>query len=148
MDDDTDAGTTVTGTTTGRAGSEWAPPGRWGLQRMSEAVCWEGEEDEDEDEDENETDDGEDSIALGNSFRSPGAGRRGGGRRASPLGPARSGSRAEASEEHAVERETRWPEGMPEGMPTITYQPLSDDESSDDEEMKEILRKYNIGATR
>ena len=33
-------------------------------------------------------------------------------------------------------------------MATITYQPLSDDESSDDEEMKEILRKYNIGATR
>jgi hypothetical protein len=148
FDDDTDAGTTVTGTTTGRAGSEWAPPGRWGLQRMSEAVCWEGEENENEDEDENETDDGEDSIALGDSFRSPGVGRRGGARRASPLGPARSGSREEASEEHAVERETRWPEGMPEGMPTITYQPLSDDESSDDEEMKEILRKYNIGATR
>ena len=143
LDDDTDAGTTVTGTTTGRAGSEWAPPGRWGLQRMSEAVCWEGEEDET-----NEADDGEDSIARGDSFRSPGENGRGGGREASPLGPARSRSRAEASDEDAAERETRWPEGMPEGMPTITYQPLSDDESSDDEEMKEILRKYNIGATR
>ena len=41
-----------------------------------------------------------------------------------------------------------WPEDMPEGMPVITYEPLSDDESSDDEEMREILRKYDIGETR
>jgi len=34
----------VTGTTTGRGGGEWVPPDRWALQRMSEAVCWEGEQ--------------------------------------------------------------------------------------------------------
>jgi hypothetical protein len=36
---------------------------------------------------------------------------------------------------------------MPEGMPTISYQPMSDDESSDDEEMRAIYAKYDIGAT-
>jgi len=30
----------------------------------------------------------------------------------------------------------------PEGVPTITYRPLSDDESSDDEEMRALYRKY------
>ena len=108
-DDETDAGTAVTGTTTGRAAGEWAPPDRWGLRKMSEAVCWE-----------------EGAEGEATSPRTP----RGDGV-ASPGPPA-----------------GYWPEDMPEGMPVITYEPLSDDESSDDEEMREILRKYDIGETR
>jgi hypothetical protein len=41
-----------------------------------------------------------------------------------------------------------WKKEMPEGMPMIAYQPMTDDESSDDEEMRAIYAKYSVGATR
>ena len=40
-----------------------------------------------------------------------------------------------------------WTKDSTEGVPTILYHPMSDDESSDDEEMRAIYAKYNIGAT-
>jgi hypothetical protein len=150
-DDETDAGTAVTGTTTGRGASEWALPARWRGQRMSEAACWEGEERrETKDADSGSGDDASASpgrtmlrISDDASYLSPPA-LGGGSARPSPR---RARSRDSDSDERS-EKEYAWPgDAAAEDVPTITYQPMSDDESSDDEEMRAIYAKYSVGAT-
>ena len=150
-DDETDAGTAVTGTTTGRGASEWALPARWRGQRMSEAVCWEGEErSETKDADSGSGDDASASpgrtmlrISDDASYLSPPA-LGGGSARQSPR-RARSG---DSDSDERSEKERAWPgDAAAEDVPTITYQPMSDDESSDDEEMRAIYAKYSVGAT-
>ena len=154
-DDATDAGTAVTGTTTGRGASEWALPTRWGAQRMSEAVCWDEEISHDAESSgtKREEDDREREAAVSVSpRRGVNANRDGAGSPKklprSPLGsPTIHGDETDEQARKETASATFWAEEMPEGMPTISYQPMSDDESSDDEEMRAIYAKYDIGAT-
>ena len=68
----------------------------------------------------------------------------GGSARPSPR-RARSG---DSDSDERSEKEYAWPgDAAAEDVPTITYQPMSDDESSDDEEMRAIYAKYSVGAT-
>ena len=118
-----DAGTAVTGTTTGRADPDgWTPPTRWGVQKMSEAAIYDPAGDDD---------------APGR-LRSPA--------RAPDGGPSLdefAGARS------AEERERIESTAVAEVMPTISYQPLSDDEDSEDDElMKRLLKKYGVSAPK
>ena len=108
-----DAGTAVTGTTTGRADPDgWTPPTRWGVQTMSEAAIYDPA---------------------------------GGGDDA----PGRLRSPARAPDELAEERDRIESTAVAEVMPTISYQPLSDDEDSEDDElMKRLLKKYGVSAPK
>ena len=152
-DDGTDAGTAVTGTTAGRGASEWALPARWGpSQRMSEEVCWENEEGRDfgargGSGDGASTPSGRTSPAVDDaSYLSPRALLGGGSPRRSPRRARSSDSDSERERER--ERDYARPiDAAADDVPTIAYQPMSDDESSDDEEMRAIYAKYSVGAT-
>ena len=155
-DDDLDNCTTVTGTTTGRAGGEWVPPSRWGLQKMSEAVCYGGEigqtVQEHQEEEEDEQDVQERTPRKTACDGGPGEGcsvqgekrGKGGERVASVLKQSRSGAGIGSSNDAmtAGNGDRERASGVPEGVPTITYRPLSDDDSSDDEEMRALYAKY------
>ena len=114
-----DAGTAVTGTTTGRgADSDWTPPTRWGLQRMSEAAMYDPSGDD-----------------APRKLRSPGSLEDG--------GTSRDGTAT------AETRERLESVAVLEGMPTISYQPFSDDEDSEDDEMMvELMKKYGVSAPK
>ena len=150
-DDETDAGTAVTGTTAGRGASEWALPARWGpAQRMSEAVCWEDRESRRGADagsgDDADAGSGRASPAADDaSYLSPRTLLGGGSPRRSPrrARPGESDSERERSERDFA----RPGDAAAEDVPTIAYQPMSDDESSDDEEMRAIYAKYSVGAT-
>ena len=152
-DDGTDAGTAVTGTTAGRGASEWALPARWGpSQRMSEEVCWENEEGRDFGARGGSGVDasapsGRTSPAMDDaSYLSPRALLGGGSPRRSPRRARSSDSDSERERER--ERDYARPgDAAADDVPTIAYQPMSDDESSDDEEMRAIYAKYSVGAT-
>jgi hypothetical protein len=152
-DDGTDAGTAVTGTTAGRGASEWALPARWGpSQRMSEEVCWEDEEGRDfgargKSGNDASAPSGKTSPATDDaSYLSPRALLGGGSPRRSPLRARSSDSDSERERER--ERDYARPgDAAADDVPTIAYQPMSDDESSDDEEMRAIYAKYSVGAT-
>jgi len=154
-DDGTDAGTAVTGTTAGRGASEWALPARWGpSQRMSEEVCWEDEEGSARDfgahgksENDASAPSGRTSPAVDDaSYLSPRALLGGGSPRRSPRRARSSDSDSERERER--ERDYARPgDAAADDVPTIAYQPMSDDESSDDEEMRAIYAKYSVGAT-
>ena len=152
-DDGTDAGTAITGTTAGRGASEWALPARWGpSQRMSEEVCWENEEGRDfgargGSGDGASTPSGRTSPAVDDaSYLSPRALLGGGSPRRSPRRARSSDSDSERERER--ERDYARPiDAAADDVPTIAYQPMSDDESSDDEEMRAIYAKYSVGAT-
>jgi hypothetical protein len=152
-DDGTDAGTAVTGTTAGRGASEWALPARWGpSQRMSEEVCWEDEEGRDfgargKSGNDASAPSGKTSPAVDDaSYLSPRASLGGGSPRRSPLRARSSDSDSERERER--ERDYARPgDAAADDVPTIAYQPMSDDESSDDEEMRAIYAKYSVGAT-
>ena len=157
-DDGTDAGTAVTGTTAGRGASEWALPARWGpSQRMSEEVCWEDEEGSARDfgaRGKSGNESGNESAPSGRtspavddaSYLSPRALLGGGSPRRSPRRARSSDSDSERERER--ERDYARPgDAAADDVPTIAYQPMSDDESSDDEEMRAIYAKYSVGAT-
>jgi hypothetical protein len=114
-----DSGTAVTGTTTGRgADSDWTPPTRWGLQRMSEAAMYDPSGDD-----------------APRKLRSPGASEDG-GKSADGTATAETRERLESV-------------AVLEGMPTISYQPFSDDEDSEDDEMMvELMKKYGVSAPK
>ena len=117
-----DAGTAVTGTTTGRADPDgWAPPTRWGVRRMSEAAIYD--------------------PAVDDGARLP-----------SPDGPAPDGGPSLdefAGARSGEERERIESASVAEVVPKISYQPLSDDEDSEDDElMRRLLKKYGVSAPR
>ena len=63
--------------------------------------------------------------------------------------PGRLRSPARAPDELAEERDRIESTAVAEVMPTISYQPLSDDEDSEDDElMKRLLKKYGVSAPR
>lgn len=149
-DDATDAGTAVTGTTTGRGASEWALPTRWtATQNMSEAVCWEENEDGESEDFDLRQGEGFDNAYYVSSHTSRAEEKY--GREGSPLGRSPLGSPTIVGDEPKGGTEPNnqngWTKDSTEGVPTILYHPMSDDESSDDEEMRAIYAKYNIGAT-
>lgn len=152
-DDGTDAGTAVTGTTAGRGASEWALPARWGpSQRMSEEVCWEDEDFSARDFGARGKSGNDASAPSGRtspaaddaSYLSPRALLGGGSPRRSRLRESDSDSERERERERDYARPG---DAAADDVPTIAYQPMSDDESSDDEEMRAIYAKYSVGAT-
>jgi hypothetical protein len=119
---------------------------------MSEEVCWENEEGRDfgargGSGDGASTPSGRTSPAVDDaSYLSPRALLGGGSPRRSPRRARSSDSDSERERER--ERDYARPiDAAADDVPTIAYQPMSDDESSDDEEMRAIYAKYSVGAT-
>ena len=119
---------------------------------MSEEVCWENEEGRDfgaggGSGDGASTPSGRTSPAVDDaSYLSPRALLGGGSPRRSPRRTRSSDSDSERERER--ERDYARPiDAAADDVPTIAYQPMSDDESSDDEEMRAIYAKYSVGAT-
>ena len=131
-DDDDDAGTTVTGTTSMIGDRDWAPPGRWKTQKMDVGVCYADDADEDDE------DDGASDASSARSV--PKIKGKVIGKKAVTWDE--KAPRVKVVEKEYDDDDLKTHALKSDGLATITYVPLSDDESSDDEEMRALYRKY------
>lgn len=118
----------------------WTPPARWGVGKMSEAVCWDagGKGNEDG----NDIGSGNGTQTSSSALYGRGAGVSEQTRRVGEADDGVTSNGVGARNYTAATSSVSGDLALGESMPRITYQPLSDDDDSDDDEMKALYNKY------